>query len=181
MNALAAERGYGRRRAIAACFAPMARCPVHRCRARPPARRAPLRAARHNLWPTLRSNPRATGWAAEAAACWRGGSPHAAILAGLFVPTPIRVVIWTIALIWMGAACLLNARQCGRTHCRYTGPYYLAMIAPVLVLGSGVVSSGIYEWIALESSLSAAASSFGGRQSGHGENSRRREMIQQNG
>jgi len=75
--------------------------------------------------------------------------PHAAILAGLFVPTPIRVVIWTIALIWMGAAYLLNARQCGRTHCRYTGPYYLAMIAPVLVLGSGVVSSGIYEWIAL--------------------------------
>src|SRR2546422_5279945 len=30
--------------------------------------------------------------------------PHAAILAGLFVPTPIRVVIWTIALILMGAA-----------------------------------------------------------------------------
>jgi hypothetical protein len=53
----------------------------------------------------------------------------------------MRVVIWTIALIWMGAACVLNARQCGRTHCRYTGPYYLAMIAPVLVLGSGAVSS----------------------------------------
>jgi len=34
--------------------------------------------------------------------------PHAAILAGLFVPTPIRVVIWTIALIWMGAACVLS-------------------------------------------------------------------------
>src|SRR5215472_17682464 len=30
--------------------------------------------------------------------------------------------------------------RCGRTHCRYTGPYYLAMIAPVLVLASGVVS-----------------------------------------
>jgi hypothetical protein len=75
--------------------------------------------------------------------------PHAAILGALFVPTPLRVVIWTIALIWMGAACLLNARQCGRTHCRYTGPYYLAMIAPVLVLGSGMVSAGIYEWIVL--------------------------------
>jgi hypothetical protein len=75
--------------------------------------------------------------------------PHGAILAGLFVSTPIRVVISTIALIWMGAACVLNARQCGRTHCRYTGPYYLAMIAPVLVLGSGVVSAGIYGWIVL--------------------------------
>jgi hypothetical protein len=78
---------------------------------------------------------------------WR--IPHAAILAGLFVPTPIRVVVWTIALIWMGAACILNARQCGRTHCRYTGPYYLAMIAPVLVLGSGMFSAGIYGWIVL--------------------------------
>jgi hypothetical protein len=75
--------------------------------------------------------------------------PHAAIVVGLFVPTPTRVVIWTIALIWMGAACILNARQCGRTHCLYTGPYYLAMIAPVVVLGSGVVSVGIFGWIVL--------------------------------
>jgi hypothetical protein len=75
--------------------------------------------------------------------------PHAAILGALFVPTPLRVVIWTIALIWMGAACILNARQCGRTHCRYTGPYYLVMIAPVLALGSGMVSTGMYGWIVL--------------------------------
>jgi len=89
---------------------------------------------------------------------WLGGTrssllawwiPHAAILAGLFAPTPIRGAIWTIALIWMGAACILNARRCGRTHCRYTGPYYLLMIAPVLVLGSDVVSAGIYGWIVL--------------------------------
>ena len=73
--------------------------------------------------------------------------PQAAILAGLFAPTPFRAVIWTIALIWMGAACILNARQCGRTHCRYTGPYYLAMILPAIVLGLGIVSVGIYGWI----------------------------------
>src|SRR2546425_12095613 len=54
--------------------------------------------------------------------------PQAAFLAGLFVPVPVRAVIWIIALIWMGTACILNARLCGRTHCRYTGPYYLAMI-----------------------------------------------------
>jgi hypothetical protein len=75
--------------------------------------------------------------------------PHAAILAGLFVSTTVRAIIWTAALAWMSAACILNARQCGRTHCRYTGPYYLAMIAPVLVLGSGAVSTEIYAWIAL--------------------------------
>ena len=75
--------------------------------------------------------------------------PKAAILAGLFVPVSARAVIWIIALVWMGTACILNARQCNRTHCRYTGPYYLAMVVPVGVLGIGVVSAGIYGWISL--------------------------------
>jgi hypothetical protein len=73
--------------------------------------------------------------------------PKAAILAGLFVPLSFRTVIWIIALIWMGTACILNARRCNRTHCRYTGPYYLIMIAPVLLLG--IVSAEIYEWMFL--------------------------------
>lgn len=75
--------------------------------------------------------------------------PQAAIVAGLFAPALARAGIWVIALIWMGTACTLNARRCGRTHCRYTGPYYLAMIAPVLALGSDIVSAGIYGWIVL--------------------------------
>src|SRR5258708_9368908 len=73
----------------------------------------------------------------------------AAILAGLLVPVSVRALIWIVALIWMGAACILNARRCNRTHCRYTGPYYLAMIVPVVVLGMGAVSAGIYGWIFL--------------------------------
>src|ERR1700736_231121 len=75
--------------------------------------------------------------------------PQAAILAALAVPVPIRATIWTIALILMGAACILNARRCGRTHCRYTGPYYLAMIVPVLVLASGLISAGFSGWLML--------------------------------
>jgi hypothetical protein len=75
--------------------------------------------------------------------------PHAAMLAALFLPMPIRAAVWTIALVWMGTACLLNARRCHRTHCRYTGPYYLAMTAPVLALGYDIGSAGIYGWIAL--------------------------------
>src|SRR5258708_29698695 len=71
----------------------------------------------------------------------------AAILAGLFVPVSVRAVIWIIALIGMGTACIVNARWCNRTHCRYTGPYYLAMIAPVVVLG--IVSAWIYSWMFL--------------------------------
>jgi hypothetical protein len=86
-------------------------------------------------------NPRAS-----ALAWW---IPAVSVVAGLFAPVPIRATIWTIALVWMGTACLLNARRCGRTHCRYTGPYYLAMIVPVGVLGSGLVLVGIYAWLLL--------------------------------
>jgi hypothetical protein len=75
--------------------------------------------------------------------------PEAAILAGLLVPATGRAAIWIIALSWMGTACILNARRCGRTHCRYTGPYYLAMIVPTFVFGSGIVAVGIYGWLAL--------------------------------
>ncbi|SRR6266568_3931400 len=75
--------------------------------------------------------------------------PQAAILAGLFVPVPARGAIWIVALLWMGTACILNARRCGRTHCRYTGPYYLAMIAPVLIFASGSISPGFYGWLGL--------------------------------
>jgi hypothetical protein len=31
---------------------------------------------------------------------------------------------------------VLNARRFNRTHCRYTGPFYVAMIAPTMVLGA---------------------------------------------
>ena len=73
--------------------------------------------------------------------------PHAALLVGLAIPIPARVAIWAVALLWMGVACILNSRRCRRTHCRYTGPYYLAMIVPVLA--AGFISSDIYQWIAL--------------------------------
>jgi hypothetical protein len=53
------------------------------------------------------------------------------------------------ARAWMGTACPINARRCGRTHCRFTGPYYLAMIVPVLTLGSGIVPVDLAGWIVL--------------------------------
>ncbi|GGI31732.1 hypothetical protein [Bradyrhizobium guangdongense] len=75
--------------------------------------------------------------------------PKTAIFAGLFVPVTVRAVIWIVALIWMGIACILNAKRCNRTHCRYTGPYYLAMILPVMALGAGLVTVGILGWFCL--------------------------------
>src|SRR5213592_2668337 len=73
--------------------------------------------------------------------------PLAIMLAGLLVPEWLRTASWVIALGWMGAACMLNARRCNRTHCRYTGPYYLAMIVPVTALGAGLVTVGILGWV----------------------------------
>lgn len=73
--------------------------------------------------------------------------PHAAIPVALFLQTPARTAVWTAALLWMGVACILNARRCHRTHCRFTGPYYLATIAPVIALS--MISAGIYGWVAL--------------------------------
>lgn len=95
---------------------------------------------------------------AESAIDWAGsfhgyalawGLPHVALVLGLLASTPLRAAIWSIALAWMGIACIVNARRCGRTHCRYTGPFYLVMIAPVVVLGSAIVSVGIYAWLLL--------------------------------
>jgi hypothetical protein len=73
--------------------------------------------------------------------------PHAAIVAGLFTMAPARTALWVAALFWMGIACLVNARRSRRTHCRFTGPYYLTMILPTLALGT--VSAPPYAWLVL--------------------------------
>jgi len=77
------------------------------------------------------------------------GLPHIALFIGLLVTVPLRAAIWSVALTWMGTACIVNAQRCGRTHCRYTGPFYLIMLIPVFGAGwwSDVIS--IYGWIAL--------------------------------
>jgi len=106
----------------------------------------------------LREIAALTGLTVHSAKDWVGGLganliawwiPQAAIPAGLFLEVPARMTIWIVALGWMGTACLVNARRCGRTHCRYTGPYYLAMIVPVLVLASGLVSVSFFGWMGL--------------------------------
>ena len=74
--------------------------------------------------------------------------PKLGIFVTILAAGPLRTVVWVVALLWMGVACILNAKRCGRTHCRYTGPYYLAMILPVLALASGPISASIYMWAA---------------------------------
>jgi len=81
------------------------------------------------------------------AAVW--GLPAAAMPAALLLEPAPRAVVWTASLVWMGAACLANARQCGRTHCRYTGPFFLAMAALVVAHAAGFLPLGPYGWAIL--------------------------------
>ncbi len=68
------------------------------------------------------------------------------MVGGSFAEFRLRAAIWTVALLWMGTACLINYRRCGRVHCRFTGPFYLVMIIPVVLLGSEVFSPGSSGW-----------------------------------
>lgn len=96
------------------------------------------------------SDGRAKDWASD----WRAfvglwGVPGAAMLASLLLEPTWRAVVWTIMLAWMGGACLVNARRCGRTHCRITGPFLLGMAALVAGYGTGVVPLGPNGWTML--------------------------------
>jgi hypothetical protein len=42
---------------------------------------------------------------------------------------------WAMAFAWMGAACLLNARRCGRLHCYFSGPILLLGAASIAGIG----------------------------------------------
>lgn len=74
------------------------------------------------------------------------GLPTALLIIGIFLPAPIRSVVWTGALIWKGVACIANAARCGRTHCYITGPFFLVMAAVTVAHGTGIISLGSLGW-----------------------------------
>lgn len=75
--------------------------------------------------------------------------PQAGIVATLYAPISIRVVVWTIVLSWTGAACIFNAVRSGRVHCHYTGPFYLMLVAPTLLAGFAGAPTAV--WFTLAS------------------------------
>lgn len=77
------------------------------------------------------------------------GLPTALILVGLLAGPAARGILWSVALAWMGGACIINANRCGRTHCRFTGPYYLSMIIPVAFLAWSAAPVGYAGWLVL--------------------------------
>ena len=75
------------------------------------------------------------------------GLPAALLLAGLTAATPVRTALWAGGLGWAGIACLINAQRCRRTHCRFTGPFFLVMAVLSVAHGAGLLSLGSYGWL----------------------------------
>ena len=86
---------------------------------------------------------------------WAGSWQRLALIWGLPVaimaassnltPAP-RGVVWTVMLLFMGGACLANARRCSRTHCFYTGPFLILMAGVLALYAKGLLSLGGNAW-----------------------------------
>ena len=74
------------------------------------------------------------------------GVPAGAMLIAAFLEPLSRAVIWTAMLLWMGGACLANARRCSRTHCHVTGPFFILMAAGVVAYAGGFLDLGSNGW-----------------------------------
>ncbi len=87
------------------------------------------------------------------------GLPSAAMVAAIWAAPGLRAGVWAAALVWMGTACLVNARRCGRVHCRFTGPFFLVMAVVVVLHGLGAISLGPrgWAWIGIAIALGTAA------------------------
>lgn len=75
---------------------------------------------------------------------WWG--PWLLIIIGAFTGDVAHTVLWTAGFSVAGAACLANARRCGRRHCFYTGPVYLLAALASLLYGLHVLPIGANGW-----------------------------------
>lgn len=64
-------------------------------------------------------------------------------------PVQYFAIVWPVVLTFMGVACWLNARRCGRVHCYVTGPFFLLLALVGLLYGLGVVPLGARGWSTL--------------------------------
>ena len=81
----------------------------------------------------------------------------AAILIVTALTGSYQGVIWPIVLAWMGGACLVNAKRCGRRHCYLTGPFFFLLAAASLLYGLGILRLGPHGWSTLAAALLAGA------------------------
>lgn len=74
------------------------------------------------------------------------GVPFCALVGALILSHPAKTLVWAAALTWMGVACLVNARRCGRIHCFYTGPFFLLVALVAVLHGYEIVWLGNEGW-----------------------------------
>jgi hypothetical protein len=74
-----------------------------------------------------------TDWAGGTRGCLIWGIPAAILLITPEIGESYLFVVWPVLLTFMGAACLLNARRCGRIHCFVTGPFFQSATATIFV------------------------------------------------
>lgn len=94
--------------------------------------------------------PRRVDWAHGVRGCLTWGIP-----AVLLIISPVQYffTVWPTVLTFMGVACLLNARRCGRIHCYFTGPFFLVLAGIGLLYGLGVLPLGAGGWSTLSVAL----------------------------
>jgi len=89
-------------------------------------------------------------WASGLRGCLIWGIPAVALFAS---PQRYLVIAWPVLLTFMGAACILNARRCGRVHCYLTGPFFLLLAVLSLLYGVGMLPLGAHGWSTLSALL----------------------------
>ncbi len=75
-----------------------------------------------------------------------GMAGFAIYLTGQFGDGSIAAIVWPVAFLIMGIACVANARRCGRVHCYFTGPLFLLSSGLSAVHGWNVIDLGPNAW-----------------------------------
>jgi hypothetical protein len=99
------------------------------------------------------SATRNADWSRGTRGCLTWGIPIAILLVSPEIGTRYLVIVWPVLLIFMGVACVLNARRCGRTHCYVTGPFFLLLAGGALLYGIGILPLGARGWSTLSLAL----------------------------
>lgn len=92
-------------------------------------------------------------WASGVRGCLTFGIPAAILLISPTIGTRYLVIVWPALLTFMGVACLLNARRCGRTHCYVTGPFFLILAGVAILYGIGTLPLGARGWSTLSATF----------------------------
>lgn len=67
------------------------------------------------------------------------GLPLALAISAFWLPTTVAGGLWLLSFSWMGGACLVNARRCGRVHCHFTAAWLLSIAVGLLLAVTSVL------------------------------------------